>query len=92
MAVSEAPPSIKSDRSINQLTSAEIASSQNDQNNNQQLIAGSQLREKRRVLSVITSTLTTTSYSFVTSTVAKTYSLVATTGNLVCVPVGYTVC
>jgi len=85
--MSEAPPS------INHFPTAEIASSRDndDQNNNNQLTTGPQLRDKRRVINIFTTTLTTLSYSFATSTVAKTYILVAA-ANLVCVPIGYTVC
>ena len=85
--MSEAPPA------INHFPTAEITSSRDndDHNNNNQLKTGSKLREKRRFINIFTSILTTLSYSFATSTVAKTYTLVGA-ANLVCVPIGYTVC
>ena len=87
--MSEAPPA------INHVPTAEIASSRDndDHNNNNQLKTGSQLREKRRFINIFTSISTTLVYSFVTSTMAKNYNLVAAaTAALVCVPIGYTVC
>lgn len=96
MTMSEAPQSIKNERSINEFTTAEIESSQNaddhKNNSNNQLTGPQQLRQKRRVVGIVTSTVSMTSYFFINSTVAKTYNLVGAGSSLLCIPFGYTVC
>ena len=78
--------SFRDDRSL-LIEQPEIASSQVEEKSIDQTDGN---RQKRAVITTVTSTIT--SFSFSTTPVTKSFTLVGANAQLQCLPVGYTVC